>query len=86
MLSFLKQMEENQVSKPPETTRHHKSKKCWSFYPSEPFSFDQFTLIHPVLQIKMMMENIASSSNLAINFYLCITVRKLMSLNLSYVI
>ena len=24
-------------------------KKYWSFYPSEPFSFDQFTLIHPVI-------------------------------------
>ena len=22
--------------------------KYWSFYPSEPFSFDHFTLIHPV--------------------------------------
>ena len=28
--------------------RHPCLEKYWSFYPSEPFSFDHFTLIHPV--------------------------------------
>ena len=27
-------------------------KKCWSFYPSESFSFDHFTLIHPVVDLE----------------------------------
>ena len=45
---FLKQIEEIQMSKLSKATTHHNSKKNWSFYPSEPFSFEHFTLIHPV--------------------------------------
>ena len=48
MSFFWKLVDETQISKPLEATRHHKSKKYWSFYLSEPFSFDHFTLIHPV--------------------------------------
>jgi hypothetical protein len=48
ILLFWKQTEETQMSKPPEATRHPNLIKYWSFYPSEPFSFNHFTLIHPV--------------------------------------
>ena len=48
-VTFLKLVDETQMSKPPEATMHHLSKnRCQSFYPSEPFSYVHFTMIHPV--------------------------------------
>ena len=58
MLLFLKQIEETQMSKPLEATRHHNSTKL-SFYPSEPFSFVHFNMIHPVKRGHRQWENFA---------------------------
>ena len=49
-ITFYKLIKETQRSKLPKATRHHYAKKYWPFYPSEPFTFVHFTLIHPVLQ------------------------------------
>ena len=37
---------------PSKATRHHDSTKYWSFYPSEPFSFVHFNMLHPVCYVE----------------------------------
>ena len=59
MLLFWKLVDETQMSTSNEATKHPTSKKCWSFYPSEPFSFTRFTMRHPVcgaLQLHCRLE------------------------------
>ena len=46
MLLFWELINETQMGKTPEPTRHHNSRI--SFYPSEPFTLDHFTMRHPV--------------------------------------
>ena len=41
------------MSKSPEVTGHHNSTKLLIFYPSEPFSFVHFNMIHPVHSCKL---------------------------------
>ena len=54
ILLFWEQMEETQISKPPEATRHHKSKKkYWSFYRSEQNKKISFNVRHPVADLGM---------------------------------
>ena len=55
MVLFWKLVDETQISTPPKATRHHNSTKYWFFYPSEPFSYDHFKMIHPVLRNVVMI-------------------------------
>ena len=46
---FLKLVHKTQMVKPPKPTNHLDSRKNWSFYPSEPFTLDRYTMRHPVV-------------------------------------
>ena len=47
-LPFWKLIDETQMSTPFKATEHQNATKLWFFYPSEPFSFVHFNMIHPV--------------------------------------
>ena len=49
-LPFWKLIDETQMSTPSKATEHQNATKLWFFYPSEPFSFVHFNMIHPVCQ------------------------------------
>ena len=44
-------IDETQMSKAPDVTRHEIQENYWSFYPSEPFTLGHFNVRYPVLGI-----------------------------------
>ena len=53
MVLFLKLVDETQISTTLESTRHYNSTKLLILLLSEPFSFDHFNMIHPVLDLNI---------------------------------
>ena len=58
-------VDETQMPTSHKATRQHNSKKCWSFYPSEPFIFTRFTMRHTVLY-----------NNTGAYFFVCLFVKQ----------
>ena len=48
----------------------------WSFYPSEPFTLDQFNMIHPVLKCTFLVQNIKKLHCLAGEMIFWITKKR----------